>query len=80
MSKIPTFYNHRGRLSSYAFACGSVEKWENGEDRLILSREHSVYHLRGFISGKHVSESFPFLAIARKRKTELTEESSKTED
>ncbi len=49
------------KLSSYQLACGYVEKCGG----LSLSREHGVYHVRGFVGASHVSEAFKTLLLAR---------------
>jgi hypothetical protein len=59
------FHTAAGLLTAYAFACGYVEKYETGEDRLTLCREPNDWHVKGFIDGVHVWESFEPLKEAR---------------
>jgi hypothetical protein len=59
------FHNKAGNLTPYAFACGYVERYASGEDRLTLSREPNDWHVKGFIAGKHVWEIFEKLKDAR---------------
>ena len=63
----PQFHNANGTLTPYAFACGYPEKY--GE--LTLWKEPNDWHVRGFIDGTRIWESFETVTEARKfaRKT-----------
>ncbi len=62
-------------VSAYNLACGCVQREEN----FSLSREHSVYHVKGFDNQeKHVWKSFDTLAEARKELKKLVKENKKT--
>jgi len=61
----PRFVSSRGFLTPYAFGCGDVEVYEEGDNRLTLSREPNDWHVKGFIDGKHVWEIFERLHKAR---------------
>jgi hypothetical protein len=55
--------NKRGELTSYAFACGYIEK----RKLMTLSREHNTYLIKGISSyGVHVMRGFTTLGEARK--------------
>jgi hypothetical protein len=60
------FHNKNGTLSMYSFACGYLEKYENGEDRLTIMREPGNWQVKGFLNGVHVWESFESVSDARK--------------
>lgn len=55
-----------GKLSTYGFACGYVERIENGDNRATLSQEHGAYTVKGFKDGVHFNQAFRTLAEARK--------------
>lgn len=42
------FYTKRGRLTSYALACGYIEKHYDNSQSVTLWYEGSVYHVRHF--------------------------------
>lgn len=50
----PKFKNKNGTLTAYAFACGYVQEWFDGERyatstlRVTLSYENGAYHLKSF--------------------------------
>lgn len=56
------FYNQKGNLTRYAFACGYIER----NKHVTLSMEHGVYIVRGFVDGTHINESFRNVTDARK--------------
>ena len=64
--ELSKFHNKDGNLTMYSFACGYVERYEDGDDRLTLLREPNDWHVKGFIDGVHVWESFERLSDARK--------------
>lgn len=58
------FYNRKGQLTSYALACGYVERFKTQQDRFDstlteteLYWEHCCYHIRSF--GPNVPNQFP---------------------
>lgn len=51
------FYTARGRLTSYALACGYVEKHETPIFKTELYREGNCYHVRTFDSVRRVEWS-----------------------
>lgn len=67
-NKEPKFYDKRGNLTAYGFACGYTQKreTENKENYLSLWKDSFVYSVTGFINGKRVYESFDTLKEARK--------------
>jgi hypothetical protein len=67
MKKTPQFKTNSGHLTSYALACGYVERAErdNG-NRVSLSREQSIYHVRGFRDGFHFANAFNYIGAARR--------------
>jgi hypothetical protein len=60
------FHNKEGNLTMYSFACGYVERYEDGEDRLTLFREPGGWQVKGFVGGVHIWESFDRISDARK--------------
>jgi TPP-dependent pyruvate/acetoin dehydrogenase alpha subunit len=71
-----TFRNQDGTITSYAFACGYVEKYGNDTPRATISREANGYHVKGFDKdGKHfweiVSKVKDARAFARKQAGKL---------
>ena len=66
MKNTPQFKTKTGRLTVYALACGYVERSErdNG-NRVSLSREGSLYHVRGFRDGEHFANAFHYIGAAR---------------
>ena len=62
----PRFRTKAGLLTGYAFACGYVEKYATGDDRLTLSREPNDWHVKGWIDGIHAWEVFERLTDARR--------------
>jgi len=59
------FFNKAGNLTPYAFACGYVEEYTDGENTLTLYREPVGWHVQGRITGKHTWEIFERLTDAR---------------
>lgn len=52
--------------SARDFALGAIERRDvDDENRLHLFKEHGVYHVRGFVRGRHVAEAFRTLRQAR---------------
>jgi hypothetical protein len=64
--EISQFHDKNGDLTVYSFACGYVEKYEKGENRLTISKEPNDWHVKGFLDEMHVWESFEKLKDARK--------------
>lgn len=64
------FFTPNGKLTAFAFACGYVEQWPKkynvGDDRVVLWREHNCYHIAGFADGKYFRFSEIRLLTARK--------------
>lgn len=61
----PKFYKKNGQLTAYGLACGYIETFElDSENRVSLFREHNVYHIKGFIKGKHFAKSDFSLKVA----------------
>lgn len=60
------FHTKAGNLTFYSFACGYVERYGDGENRLTLCREPNDWHVKGFIDGKHTWEIFESVTDARK--------------
>jgi hypothetical protein len=60
------FHTKNGNLTGYAFACGYVESYVDGENRLSLIREPNDWHVKGFVGTRHVWECFEKLGDARK--------------
>lgn len=50
----PKFYDKRGNLTAYAFACGYTESWEGTLGRLTINHEHGIYHIRGRFNNERV--------------------------
>ena len=58
-------------VSAYELSCGCVQK----EGNFSLTKEHSVYHIKGFDKqDKHVWKSFDTLTEARKEFKKLVKE------
>ena len=53
-----TFKNKDGQLSQYAFACGYVQDYEQGEKKVQLYHEGAVYQVRYFDRSKDFSKDF----------------------
>ena len=60
---MPKFKNKDGSLTTYALACGYVEK----NKELTIGIENSFFYVRGFKDGEHVIESFDSITKARKK-------------
>jgi hypothetical protein len=60
------FYTKANKLTPYSFSCGYTETKGPSGECLTISREHSVYHVKGFLNKERVWESFRTLTEARK--------------
>ena len=49
LNNTPKFYNKDGTLTAYSFACGYVETFEIGENRIRLYKDSYVYSVQGMI-------------------------------
>jgi hypothetical protein len=56
--ELEKFRDENGRLNEYAFACGYIEEYGKGKNRVSLSKEASTYHVKGFADGEHFWEVF----------------------
>jgi len=66
--EISKFHDKNGDLTGYSFLCGYVERYEkdgDSENSLTLLKEPNDWHVKGFLNGKHVWESFEKLKDAR---------------
>lgn len=64
-STLAMFYTRAGWLTSYALACGYIERTPEGVE---LYAEHGVYHVRAPGTGPtRIRESFRLLGEARAR-------------
>lgn len=66
---IPKYRTVRGRLTSYALACGYTESRYIGDVRVSLLHEHGVYHVRAHDYGagkRKFWEAFNKVGEARK--------------
>lgn len=59
---MPKFKNKDGSLTTYALACGYVEK----NKELTMGMEYGVYYVRGFRNQEHIIESYSSIIDARK--------------
>ena len=64
-SKAPDIYRKDEKLSAWGFRLGYIERQENEENSAEIFREHAVYHVRKFIKGVRVWETFTNLNEAR---------------
>ena len=49
------------------FACGYIQKWEDGDNRLSLGMEHQTFHIKGIVDGKQVWETAQTVKEARQK-------------
>ncbi len=61
------FHTKTGKLTRYALQCGYLETFHKDRDNVFrLDREHGVYHIKGYVKGKHFWECHLLLKEARK--------------
>ena len=62
------FYNKDGTLTTYAFACGYIEKFEIGDNRITLWKDSYVWQIQGMINNEKIWDSYDPGQLTQARK------------
>ena len=70
---MPRTHDSEGFPAEYGFACGYVARYAPSDsDRVVMDREHGVYHVKDFLRGAKFWHSFSRLKDAKRKYLSLT--------